>query len=146
MFDLLQMATKVIIIAAILIVAVFAAAKVWRADLDIGRILSPKRAVQSSVDEKLSWLATRERDGLYQGGRLVSKVTGPTVDEARSEIRFNEIYQSNELNLGAEFEFQKWRLKFRAAESIVMISASAPQKGRIIEKVVCQITGVRSAI
>ena len=146
MFEFFQVASKLIIIAAIVILAGAASVRVWRADLDLRRVLSPKRALESSIDKKLSWLATRETDALYQGYKVVARVSGAAVDEAKSEVRFDEIYQSNQLDLGAEFEFQKWRLNFDSAESMTMLTASAPQKGRIIEKAICKIAGMRPAL
>lgn len=146
MFELLQIISKLVIIGAIVILAILLSLRVWRADLDLRQILNPKRAIESTVEKRLTWLPTREKDALYQGGRILARVSGAVIDEAKSTVRFDEIYNSNELNLGAEFEFQKWRLRFRSAESVTMVLASAPQKGRIIEKAVCEIAGLRPAI
>src|SRR5206468_6009012 len=126
--------TKLLIIAAILIVALFTIVRVWRADLDLRSLISPARAVRTSVDDKLSWLPTRDRNALYQGGNLAARVSGVRVDETNKRIEFEEIYESNPLDLGAEFEFQKWRLHFDSADTVTMLNALAPQKGRTLAK------------
>ncbi len=146
MFDVLQIIVKVAIIAGILLVAGFGVFRVWRADLDLGRLLNPKRAVQSSVEKKLSWLPTRDRDALYQDGQIVARVRGARVEESESEVRFEKVYKSNDLDLEAEFQFQKWRLRFRSADTLTMLNTAAPQEGRTITKAVCEITGDRPAI
>jgi hypothetical protein len=47
---MIEFLAKGIIIASILLVAVLASVRVWRADLDLRRLLSPRRAVESSVE------------------------------------------------------------------------------------------------
>jgi len=140
---MLQVFVKLVIIAVFLLVAVVASLRVWRADLDLRKLLSPRRAIESSVDERTSWLPTRDKDALYQGGNLVARVTNPTVDEARSQIRFDEIYQSKALDTGQEFEFRSWRAKIQSVDSLIGLSSAAPEKGQILTKVVCEITGSR---
>lgn len=144
--DLLQIATKLAIIAALVFIAVLASVRVWRADLDLAKLFSPRRAVESSVDEKLSWLPTRESNGLYQNGQLVARVEGAVVDEPQRIAQFAEIFQAHNLNLETDFEFQKWRLKFRSAEMLIGLDASAPHKGRMILKAVCEIVGFRNPL
>ncbi len=146
MLDLLQIVTKVVIIAALVLVAILASIRVWRADLDLDKLFSPRRAVESSVDEKLSWLPTRENNALYQNGELVARVERPVVDEAQRSVQFAEIFQAHNLNLETEFEFQKWRLKFKSAEMLIGLDASAPHKGRMILKAVCEIAGIRNPL
>jgi hypothetical protein len=146
MVDLLQVAAKLIIIASVMLVAVFASVRVWRADLDLRQLLSPRRAVEKSVGESLSWLPTREKDALYQKGAVAARVTGAHVDEEKAQIKFDEISQSNSLDLATEFEFQKWTLQFQSADTLTMLNVAAPQKGRIITQAVCRITGDRRSM
>jgi len=115
MYEFLQLGAKLIIIAAIAIIALYTSLRVWRSELDLSKLLSPSRMVDRSVDESLSWLPTRQPDALYQDGQLVAKTGESTLDEENSRILFKEIYQSNPLALGQEFEFQKWRLRLVGA-------------------------------
>ena len=146
LFGFLQIVVKTVIIAAIILFAVVASLRVWRTDLDLRRLFSPKRALESSVEERLSWLPAREKDALYQNGKIVARIIDAAVRESEAKVFFEEIYKSNELDLGSEFEFQKYRLRFRSAETLTMINTSSPQKGRIITKAVCEIIGERSAL
>jgi hypothetical protein len=146
LFGFLQVVAKTVIIAAIILVAVVASLRVWRTDLDLRRLFSPKRALESSVEEKLSWLPAREKDALYQNGKIVARIIDATVRESKAEVFFEEIYKSNELSIDSEFEFQKYRLRLRSAETLNMFNSSSPQKGRIITKAVCEIIGERSAL
>lgn len=146
LFGFLQIAAKTVIIATIILVAVVASLRVWRIDLDLGRLFSPKRALESSVEEKLSWLPVREKDALYQNGQIVAHIIDAAVRESEAKVFFEEIYKSNELDLGSEFEFQKYRLRFRSAETLTMLNASSPHKARIITKAECKIIGERGAL
>ena len=146
MFDALQVGSKLVIISAIAIVAIIASLRVWRADLDLRQLLSPARVVDRSVTDNLQWLPTRDSNGLYQGTKLVARISGrPLTDESKSLVAFEEIYQSNGLDLDREFEFQKWRLRLESADEVIGLDTSAPQKGRIMKKVVCAIIGEREA-
>lgn len=146
MLDILQIVAKLVIIAALVLVTIIASIKVWRSDLDLVKLFSAKRVVESSVDEKLSWLPTREDNAIYQNGELVARIEQPVIDEAKRSIQFAEIFQSHNLNLEAEFEFQKWRLKFKSAQMLVGLNASVPHKGNMILKAVCEIVGIRNPI
>jgi hypothetical protein len=143
LFEFLQIVVKTVIIAAIILVAVVASLRVWRTDLDLGQLFSPKRALESSVEDKLSWLPAREKDALYQNGQIVARIINANVRENEAKVFFEEIYKSNDLDLGSEFEFQKYRLRFQSAETLTMINVSSPQKGRIIEKAACEIISER---
>jgi hypothetical protein len=146
MFGILQIVVKVVIIAVIVLVAIVASLKIWRFDLDLGQLFSPRRAVEKSVEQKLSWLPTREKESLYQNKQIVARIVGASVKEGEGQIHFEEIYESERLDLGSEFEFQKYRLRFRSAETLTMVDSAAPQKGRIITEAVCEIIGVRDSL
>ena len=145
MYEAAQLVVKLIIVTATVLVAVIVCIRVWRADLDLRALLSPQRMIERSVDSTLSLLPQREIDAIYQNNVLVARVVGPTRDDANQRLLFQEIFESNGLDLSREFEFQKWRLKFLGAETMAMLDASRPQKGRVIEAAVCQILGRRAA-
>lgn len=142
MYEVIQIGAKLIIIVAIVLIAAFASFKVWKADLDLSKLFSPSRIFKQSVDDRLFWLPTRERNTIYQSEDIVGKVTGASVDEEKSIIEFQEISQSADLDLESEFEFQKWKLRFQHAETIGF-DTSRPQDGRLLFKVTCKIVGER---
>lgn len=131
MYDFFQIGAKLIIIAAIFIIAVYSTLRVWRMDLDLWRLLSPGELLERGAGDQLSWLPSREQDAIYQTGKLVARVSEPKVDEAHATINFSEIYNSNPLDENSEFEFGRWRLKLRSYRLMVGLNVSAPQKGRI---------------
>jgi len=143
MYEVAQYTVKIIIIAATLLVAVIVCVRVWRAELDLRELLSPGRMLKRSVDASIDWLPKRELDAIYQTGKIVARVSGVKIDQGNHKIFFEEVYKSQTLNLGAEFEFQKWRLEFLGAESITSLDTSQPQKGQIITQAVCNLSGTR---
>jgi hypothetical protein len=143
MYELAQYIVKIIIIAAAFLVAVIVSLRVWRAELDLRELLNPGRMLQRSVDASIDWLPKRELDAIYQTGKIVARVSSIKIDKGNHKILFEEIYNSQTLNLEAEFEFQKWRLKFLGAESITSLDTSQPHKGQIITQAVCDLLGAR---
>ena len=143
MYEVVQYTVKIVIIAATLLVAVIVSLRVWRAELDLRELLHPGRMLKRSVDTSIDWLPTREFDAIYQTGKIVARVSGIKIDQGNHKILFEEVYNSQTLDLEAEFEFEKWRLKFVGAESIIGLDTSQPQKGQIISQAVCELLGVR---
>lgn len=143
MYEVAQYTVKIIIIAATLLVAVIVSLRVWRAELDLRELLHPGRMLKRSVDASMDWLPKREIDAIYQAGKIVARVSGIKIDHGNRKILFDEVYNSQTLNLEAEFEFQKWRLKFLGAESITSFDTSQPHKGQIITQAVCDLLGAR---
>jgi len=90
-------------------------------------------------------LIERENDVLYQGDppRGVGRVLGPEVDWGTKQIRFVEIYQSDDLLLPDECEFQKYRMIIQRVEFASRIDKDAPEKGRVLRGVVAEILGYR---
>ena len=73
----------------------------------------------------------------------MARVINPEVDEEAKKIRFAEIYQSDELLLPEECEFQKYRLLVRRVLDAMRIDKSAPHKGRVLKGVTAEILGYR---
>jgi len=149
-FDLVQILAKLIIIAGIVLAALYASVHVWHADIDLRSLASPVRALKDAVDEQLGWLPTREKDALYLGGKIIGRVFGDAVvDESSKQIVLPEIYDAegvSTLLAGSEFEFQKWRLKLRSTVQLNMLETGAPRKPPRMLKVRCQILGTRSPL
>ncbi|MFQ5695921.1 MAG: hypothetical protein ACE5HB_08025 [Terriglobia bacterium] len=86
-------------------------------------------------------VAQREADALYQNGHLVARAVDPQVDEKAKEIRFPEVYQSDELLLPDEFEFQKYVLLVRDVDSATLIDKTSRERGRVLRGVRAEILG-----
>jgi hypothetical protein len=144
MYEVAQIIVKLVLIAAALFVAGIVSVRVWRSDLDLRELFSPKRALSRAIDPHVSWLPIRDPVTIYQDGRAVAKVEDAQLEPTASKLVFTEINRSGELDLGREFEFQKWRLRFLGADTIISLDTSRPDKGRILQTAVCQIIGIRS--
>jgi hypothetical protein len=145
-YDVVQILVKTILIAATLLVAAIVCIRVWKSDLDVRQLLSPTRLVQRAVSSQIDWLPKPEMDAIYQDGKIVARVAGARYDDTKGKIYFEEISNSRALDLSREFEYQKWQLKFVGAEALIGMLASAPEKGQIIQKVVCDVLGERKPI
>lgn len=115
----------------------------WKKDIDIKRLFNLKKITRKTVEKPTSWVPTREQDSIYQNDKIVGKIIGEKINVKEKILSFEEIFQSNELDTNQEFEFRKWRVKIKHIETMANMSSSDPQKGRILEKVVCIITGTR---
>jgi hypothetical protein len=88
----------------------------------------------------------RQDDAIHQDGEIVARVSGVVaVEQSQGRILFEEIYDSNSLDLKSEFEFQKWRLVFREYESFtgLKIGVIAGVKENVFGNVECEIIGER---
>ena len=85
----------------------------------------------------------READAIYQNGRLVARVLDAGVDTAAKEIRFSEVYNSDELMLPEECEFLKYRILIQRIAYASKVNKEEPHKGRILRGVVANLLGFR---
>jgi hypothetical protein len=85
----------------------------------------------------------REPDAVYQNGELVARVTNPQVDLEAKEIRFTELYNSDELLLPDECEFQKYIIIVQRIGFASKVEKTALHKGRVLRDVVAEILGYR---
>ncbi|HEV2176842.1 MAG TPA: hypothetical protein VGW33_06535 [Terriglobia bacterium] len=94
-----------------------------------------------STDEAPS--APREHDAIYQGGRVVARVTNPQVDSNAREIRFEELSSSEELLLPEDCEFRQYRILVQRIDDAAKIQKGAAHKGRVLRGVTAEILGYR---
>lgn len=87
--------------------------------------------------------AEREKDALYQKDQIVARVLDPEVDLVAKEIRFGEIYKSDELLLPEECEFQQYRILIQRVAFASKIDRAAPHKGRVLKGATADILGYR---
>lgn len=85
----------------------------------------------------------REPNALYQGGRVVARVLQPEVDLAAKELRIAEVYNSDELMIPEECEFQQYRALIQRIAFASKIDKAEPHKGRILRGVIADILGYR---
>jgi len=85
----------------------------------------------------------RESDAIYQNGRLVARVIDAEVATEAKEIRFGEVYNSDELILADECEFGKYRILIQRVAYASKVSKEEPHKGRILRGVVADLLGFR---
>ena len=85
----------------------------------------------------------READAIYQNGRLVARVLEPEMDSKAKEIRFSEVFNSDELMLPEECEFQKYRILIQRVGYASKVNKEEPHKGRILRAVVAELLGFR---
>ena len=99
---------------------------------------------ESNQDPTISpAIREREANAIYQNGRLVARVLDADVDTEAKEIRFGEVYNSDELILADECEFQKYRILVQRVAYASKVSKEEPHKGRILRGVVADLLGFR---
>ena len=85
----------------------------------------------------------REEDAVYQGGRVVGRVVDASVDGEAREIRFGEVYNSDDLLLPDDCEFREYRILVQRMEFATREERGAVHKGRVLRGVVAEILGYR---
>jgi hypothetical protein len=145
MYEIIQVAVKVIIIAALFLIAGFASLRVWRAQIDLRQLINPRRVVDQSVRDAVDWIPTRDPDKLYQNGKIVGVVHGVVVDEAKRTISFEKVDRALNLDVNKEFEYQKWRLRHKGEDTVAEIGGLAMEQNRVFGNMVCEILGTRGA-
>jgi hypothetical protein len=83
----------------------------------------------------------RDSDAIYQDGRMVARVIEPEIDLEEKQIRFGEIYGSDDLLLPEECEFQKYRIMIQTITWAAKIDRANPGRGRVLKGVVADLLG-----
>jgi len=86
---------------------------------------------------------TREDDALYQNDRVVGRALAARVDPEAREIRFGEIYRSDELLLPDDCEFRNYRILIQHVGFASKEERGAAHKGRVLREAVAEILGFR---
>lgn len=87
--------------------------------------------------------AAREQDAIYQGDRIVARVSEAEVDMEAKELRLGEVYESDHLMIPEEAEYQKYRILIQRIGYATKVDKVSPHKGRILRGVVADILGYR---
>ena len=85
----------------------------------------------------------RDEDSIYQNGRPVARVLEAEVFPDRREIRFGEVYNSEELLLPDDCEFRGYRILILRMDFATREERGAAHKGRVLRGVVANILGYR---
>lgn len=117
----------------------------WRADLDIRALREiPRQKVEKWFVRNVPKIPTREERTLYQDGNLVGRtVAQPTVDARAKTASFDELFQTDALDLSRDFEYGKLRLKFVSADMMANTGFPNPERGRVIRGIKCDVIGGR---
>jgi hypothetical protein len=84
-----------------------------------------------------------EQDAIYQGGQVVGRVIDARIDAESREIRFGEIYNSDELLLPDDCEFREYRILIQRMDFAAREERGAAHKGRVLRGVTAEILGFR---
>ena len=102
-------------------------------------VIPPKRPGTSG--EKPAPQKEREPDALYQNNKIVARVLDLEILLDAKELRFGEIYNSDELVIPDECEFQKYRILIQRISFATQVDRVEIHKGRILRGVSADILG-----
>jgi hypothetical protein len=88
-------------------------------------------------------VVAREQNALYQRDRIVARVAEAEVDMEAKELRLGEVYESDQLMIPEECEYQKYRVLIQRIGYATKVDKVSPHKGRILRGVVADILGYR---
>lgn len=94
-------------------------------------------------------VAEREPDALYQFDRfgrmqrVGARVLEPAVDEAAQEVRFGEIYKTDDPVLADECGFRNYKIRIKRIAYAAKVDKEAPHKGRVLRDVTAKLLGYR---
>jgi hypothetical protein len=97
------------------------------------RALTPSEGAQARE--------SREQNAIYQEGKLVARVRDSQVDMEAKQIRFSEIYHSDELLLPDECEFQQYRIIIQKVGFVTRALPGATEPGRVLKDCEADILG-----
>ena len=88
----------------------------------------------------------REDDAIYQNDRLVARVLDARVDQEAREIRFGEIFSSDDLLLPDDCEFRNYRILIQHVGFASKEERGEAHKGRVLRGAVAEILGFRNQL
>ena len=98
---------------------------------------------QRSAKSQEPAAAEREDDAIYQNDRVAARVLEPEINADAKEIRFAEVYNSDNLLLSDECEYQRYRIMVRKIAYASKVEKESLHKGRILRGVTAEILGYR---
>lgn len=98
-------------------------------------------APDPTPSEKEAAAGDHDPDAVYQNGKPVARVKEAEIDEAGKEVRFAELYKSDDLMLPVECEFRKFTLIVRRIG--YASKENDASRSRTLRGVVAEIVGYR---
>ncbi len=99
--------------------------------------------VEPPAGPKTAPTRERETDAIYQRDRVVARVLDAEVNLEAKEIRFGEVYSSDELILPDECEYQIYKIYVQKIATAYRGDRELRHKGRILKEVIAEILGYR---
>ena len=140
---MLQIIVKLLISIVVFVPVALGLFWLWRQDIDVSKTFARKRLVEAVTNAPSKLVVVREPTSLYQRGNNVGVALSAKVDESAKTVLFEEITNSGSLNLGEQFEYRSYVLRFDHADTMIGLSSAAPEKGRIVLNCTCSIIGRR---
>src|SRR5207245_3406043 len=104
---------------------------------------SQPAAVELTSKPSSSETQPREDDAIYQHGRVVARVADPQADSEAKEIRLAELYNSDEMLLPAECEFQAYTIMVQRIAHATKVDKADQHKERVLRDVVDELLSYR---
>ena len=128
----MELSFRIILTVAFTVIWFIGVRWVWTHQLD-------PRATVSRLSEKAlappDWVATRDPNKMYQGGKAVGDVTGP-VQQKDGQVHFGQLANTTGFDREKTFEYQRLTLK------VVRIGTMAGMKVEMTDKGARTLTGV----
>jgi hypothetical protein len=92
------------------------------------------------IDAEAQKPRARNRDTIYENGSAVGRVKGARITSSESEVYFDEIDNTSDLECFKTFEYRDYVLRFvRAEKYLVRLIASPKVTNNVYQHVVCEI-------
>ncbi len=109
---------------------------IWTTHLD------PRATIQRMFQKAVAppeWVATRDPNKIYQGGKIVGDVSGPVEPKDR-QVSFAQLSNTGDLDRGQPFEYQRLRLRVvRIHTAVGMKVEPSRTLTNVLEDVLCEI-------
>ncbi len=109
---------------------------IWNQQIDYKE--SFKQLFTTNVKGIFGWIATRDKNSIYQNRQIVGRVSG-TVQKTDDKIVFSEIYDTSNLDRKEPFEYRRDQLKIvkHGTTSVQAIVGSKVMQ-HVIRDVICE--------
>lgn len=117
----------------IVVIVILISLCVWIWNQQIDSKESFKQFFTTNVKGIFGWIATRDKNAIYQNRKIVGRVSGK-VQKTDDKIVFSEIYDITSLNLKEPIEYQRHRLKIVEDGNIIGQKIVATNEGTEVKK------------
>jgi hypothetical protein len=133
---IVEIVFKILVTLILIIVIVW----IWTHHIDVKETILG--LFEKVVQKMIEWIATRDKNAIFQNGKIVGNVTAK-VDETEDKLIFHEICNTSKLNQELPFEYRREKLMIVEIGSIIgqeniVTSSGSEIKYNIIRNVVCE--------